>query len=205
MVPPAPQDAGDPAVFECIGRSETQKTLPPMKRADGSLATTHSQISGLIADQLDPGEPSEWSPTVIDIEPVDDLSAILREGPQNTTPGVCDVGYPMLRRWYKRSPEVVLRLINYGLTHDVEDWHTGEVVLIPKANKPDYAVVKAWRMIHLLHVLAKTAERVMLGRISDDVELDATQFGSQRRKGVHDCIGLAYEFFEDSMHLSRAV
>jgi len=142
---------------------------------------------------------------VIDIVPVDDLSAILREGPHNKTPGICDVGYPMLKRWYRGSAGVVLRLVNYGLRHDIIDWHTGQVLLIPKANKPDYAVVKTWWMIHLLPILAKTAERVMLGRISDDVELDATQFGSQRRKGVHDCIALAYKVFDANKNLPQAI
>jgi len=196
------QNAGDPAIFKIIGRAETHKTLPPMRRADDSLATTHSHISYLIAEQLDPGEPSVWSPEIIDIEPVDCLSTILREGPQNSTPGICDIGYPMLIRWYKRSAGVVLPLINYDLRHDIEDWHTGEVVLIPNANKPHYAVVKAWRMIHLLPILAKTAERIVLGRVSDDVELDTTMFGSQRRKGVHDCIALAYKFFDANKSLS---
>jgi len=112
-----------------------------MRRIAGSLATTHSQISDLIADQLSPGEPSGRLPTVVDVEPVDNLSAILCEGPQNTTPGVCDISYPMVKRWYRRSAKVVLRLINYGLRHDIEDWHTGEVVLIPKANNPDNTVI----------------------------------------------------------------
>jgi len=199
------QNAGDPAIFEIIGRAETHKTLPPMKRADDSLATTHSQISDLIADQLDSGEPSVWPPEMIDIEPVDCLSTILREGPQSTTPGICDIRYPMLKRGYKRFAGVVLPLINYGLRHDIENWPTGEVILIPKANNPDYAVVKAWRMIHLLPILAKTAERIVLGRVSDDVELDTTMFGSQRRKGVHDCIALAYEVFDANKSLSRAI
>jgi len=45
----------------------------------------------------------------------------------------------------------------------------------------------------------------MLSRISSDVDLDATQIGSQRRKGVHDCIALAYEFLEANKGLSTAV
>jgi len=60
-------------------------------------------------------------------------------------------------------------------------------------------------MIHLLPVLAKTVERVMLGRISDDVELYSTQFGSQRQKGVHGCIVLVYQFLMANKDFHRSV
>jgi len=136
------EKAGDPPILELIGKAKTRKTLPAMKRCDGSLATSHSQISDLIAEQLSSGGLGVWSPSQLDIKPVGDLLTILSEGPPNTTSPLCDVGYMILKRWYRRSAGMVLRLVNYGLRHDIEDWHTREVVLIQKANKPDYQMVK---------------------------------------------------------------
>ena len=42
------------------------------------------------------------------------------------------------------------RLLDHGLRNGIPDWHQAEVVLIPKAGKPRYDLVKSWRMIHIL-------------------------------------------------------
>jgi len=63
--------------------------------------------------------------------------------PANTGPGFDDIGYPMIRMWARKDMTTLRRLVNYGLKHDIEDWHHGKVVLIAKANKPQYDVVKS--------------------------------------------------------------
>jgi len=198
------KDGKDPAIFQMIKKLDTRRMLPAMRKENGDMEFSHEGVSEMIAAQLSPVGYEESVPTDIDIEPVEDLNEILGCGPRNTTPGPCDMSYPMLRMWHRTYKDSLLRLLNHGLRHDIEDWHAAEVVLIPKADKPEYCLVKSWRMIHLLPVLAKTAERVMLGRIAGAVALDDTQFGSQRRKGVHDCIALAYEFLEDNKRYHRA-
>jgi len=85
-------------------------------------------------------------------------------------------------------------MVDYGLTHNIEDWHMAKVVLIPKANKPRYDIVKSWWMIHLLPTWAKVVERYILIRIAEEIELEPTQFGSRRKHGVHNAIATVYEF-----------
>ena len=73
-------------------------------------------------------------------------------------------------------------------------WHSAEVVLIPKADKPCYDIVKSWRMIYLLPTIAKVVEMIVLIRIAEHVVLGRTQFGSRRKRGVHDPMSVVFEF-----------
>ena len=68
------------------------------------------------------------------------------------------------------------------------------MVLITKADKPRYDVVKSLRIIHLLPTMAKTAERVILARIASSIQLDDTQFGSRVKRDCHDMISTVYKF-----------
>jgi len=51
-------------------------------------------------------------------------------------------------------------------------------------------------MIHLLPVVAKIAERVVLIKLAAQVELGETQYGSRRRRGVHDAVVTIFEFIK---------
>lgn len=64
--------------------------------------------------------------------------------------------------------------MDYGLCHDIPDWHEAEVVLILKGDKVCAEVVKSWRILHLLPTLAKVAERVVLLWLSACVDLGET-------------------------------
>jgi hypothetical protein len=88
------------------------------------------------------------------------------------------------------------RLLDHGLRHDIQDWHRAEVVLIPKADKPRYDIAKSWRMIHLLPAMAKVVERVVLLRLAACLDLGNTQFGSRRKRGVHDAMAVVFEFLK---------
>jgi len=163
---------------------------------DGATVTTHEGISDLIAEQLSPGVKQEGAFPVVEVEGVTELNVAIRQSPANTGPGFDEIGYPMIYMWARKDMPTLRSLVDYGLKHDIEDWHYGEVVLIPKADKPRYDVVKSWRMIHLLPTIAKVAECVMLGQIAAEIELGPTQFRSQRRKGCHDMMAMLYEFLE---------
>lgn len=74
-------------------------------------------------------------------------------------------------------------------------WKLATVVPIPKANKPSYTHPKNWRSIHLLSVISKTLEWIVLYRLSmsDDPDhptppMGPTQFGSRARQGTSDAM-----------------
>ena len=163
--------AQDPEIFRLLNQGESDRTLLEMRNPEGEILWEHARIADLIAEQLCQQPAGPWVNERFNIEPVCELGNILDKGPRNTTPGICNIGYPLIWRWYKEGPATVLRLVNHGLQYDSEDWHKVEVVLIVKADKPRDDLVKLWRMIYLLPTMAKTAERVIQARIASSVHL----------------------------------
>lgn len=175
-------NAQNPELFRLVRQLTARRTLPSMDVGDSPFVTDHSGISDLIA------------PPVLDMGPPIELVMAMKASPTNTGPGLDDIGYPFLRMWYLSDPDTFTRLVQYGLDHDIEDWHSAEVVLIPKANKLRYNIVKSWRMIHLLLTIAKVVERIILLQLSAVVDLEPTQFRSWRRRGFHDALSIVYGF-----------
>jgi len=188
------EKAGDPEIFRLARQLESRRTLPSMRDSDGQIVCRHADISDLIAAQLRPGDEQPWHPSAVEMDPACGLESAVKRSPTNTGPGLDDIGYPFIRYWLKEKPDCLRRLVDYGLTNDIPDWHSAEVVLIPKADKPRYDIVKSWRMIHLLPTIAKVVERIVLLRIAEHVVLGQTQFGSRRKRGVHDAMSVVFEF-----------
>jgi len=128
------------------------------------------------------------------MDPACKLKSAIKWSPNDTAPGLDDIGYPFIRYWWKEKLDCLKRLVDYGLTNDIPDWHSAEVILIPKADKPRYDIVKSWRMIHLLLTIAKVVERLVLMQIAGHVVLGTTQFGSRRKRGVHNTMSVVFEF-----------
>jgi len=188
------EKAGDPEIFRLARQLESRWTLPSMRDSDGLLVCRHADISDLIAAQLRPGDEQSWHPSTVVMDSACELESAIKRSPTNTGPGLDDIGYPFIRYWWMEKPDCLKRLVDYGLTNDIPDWHSAEVVLIPKADKPRYDIVKSWRMIHLLPTIAKVVERIVVLRIAEHVVLGQTQFGSRRKRGVHDAMSVVYEF-----------
>jgi len=175
------EKAGDPAIFRLARQLESRRTLPSMRNSDGQLVGRHAAISDLIAAQLRPGDERPWHPSTVEMDPACELESAIKRSPTNTGPGLDDIGYPFIRYWWKVKPDCPERLVDYGLTNDIPDWHSAEVVLIPKADKPRYDIMRSWRMIHLLPTIGKVVERIVLLRIAEHVVLGQTQLGSRRK------------------------
>jgi len=190
------EKAGDAAIFRLARQLESRRTLPSMRDLDGQLVCCHADISDLVAAQLRPGDQRLWHPSPIEMDPACELESAIKRSPTNTGPGLDDIGYPFIRYWWKEKPDCLRRLVDHGLTNDIPDWHSAEVVLIPKADKPRYDIVKSWLMIHVLPTIAKVVERIVLLRIAKHVVLGQTQFGSRRKRGVHDAMSVVFEFLQ---------
>jgi len=119
------------------------------------------------------------------MDPACKLESAIKRSPTNTGPGLDDIGYSFVRYWWKEKPDCLRQLVDYGLTNNIPYSHSAEVILIPKADKPRYDIVKSWRMIDLLPTIAKVVEEIVLIRIAGHVVLGETQFGSRRKRGVH--------------------
>src|SRR5207237_1960464 len=115
------------------------------------------------------------------------------------------MGYPVLRFWKRRDAHTMRWLLDHGLRNSIPDCHQAEVVLIPKAGKPRYDLIKSWRMIHLLPAAAKVAERKVLLRLAACLDLEETQFGSRRKRGVHDATAVVLEFLKHNEGYKRLI
>jgi len=158
------------------------------------LGLTSSAKTPLHPAQLRPGDERPWHPSTVEMDPACELGSAIRRSPANTGPGLDDIGYPFIRYWWKEKPDCLKRLVDFGLTNNIPDWHSAEVVLIPKVDKPRYDIVKSRRMIHLLPTIAKVVERIVLLRIAKHMVLCQTQFGSRHKRGVHDAISKSVVF-----------
>ena len=188
------EKAEDPSIFKLARQLESRRTLPSMRDSEGRLVCRHADISDLIAAQLRPGNDQPWHPSTVEMDSACELESAIKRSPTNTGPGLDDIGYPFIRYWWKEKPDCLKWLIGYGLTNDIPDWHSAEIVLIPKEDKLRYDIVKSWRMIHLLPTIAKVVERIVLMRIAEHVVLGQTQFGSRCKRDVHDAMSVVFEF-----------
>ena len=156
----------DPDVFRKIDRLDLRRTLPSMLKDDGSYSTRHGEISDMIVGQLGPcTDPVDA--TVLDIPGLDglsesDVTSALASCPKDTSPGFDGITYPFLRWLHKTFEDGFNALVYDALEKDCRDFHVGEVVLIQKAAKPRYDIVKSWRMITLLPTFSKLLERIVL-------------------------------------------
>ena len=91
------------------------------------------------------------------------------------------------------------------MTNDHLDFHLGEVVLIKKASKPRYDMVKSGRIMALLPTLSKLLERIRLARLDWCLVLGDTQFRRRKKRWVHDTLAPVPEFLEDNRGMSRVL
>jgi len=191
--------ASDPDIFKYVHAVDTTRTLPAMDNGNGVFDKSHEGISDLIAAQLEPVDGIPWIPPT-DCDIWDSVEGhydeALRTSPGNTATSFDDMSYPFVRFWSRKAKGSLMGCVKQAIRFGCEDWHQGEVILIRKANKPRYDVVKGWRMIHLLPVLAKVVERMVLLEVARHVELEDTQFGSRRKRGTHDACAVIYEFLK---------
>ena len=189
-------NAKDPDIFRYVNWVEVSRILPAMDDGSGCFKGGHDEISDLLAEQLHPVAPMPWTADDSDIwdSVGNNLDEAISCSPSNTATSYDDMSYPFVRFWQRKARDSLVSCVRHAIRYGNEDWDQGDVVLMRKADKPRYDVVKGWRMIHLLPVLAKVSERMVLLEVAKHVELESTQFGSRRGRGTHDVCGAIYEF-----------
>ena len=187
--------AKDPDIFRFVRGSETSRNLPPMHCGDSTFQTSHPDISDLIAAPLDPVPPSVLIPGDCMVWDTvgQHMDKALAMSPSNTATCYDGMSYLFIRFWARKARSSFVQCLEDAVRFGNEDWHLGEVVLIRKADKPRYEVVKGWRKIHLQPVMAKVVERMVLLEVVKHVELEETQFCSQCKRGTYDACVMIYE------------
>ena len=122
----------------------------------------------------------------------------IKTSPSNTSTatGIEGMSYPMIRFWRRKDREGCGKLIRKMAEKEWMDWKKAETVLIRKADKERYDVVKSWRMIHLLPTLSKVVDRIVLSKLAKSVRLEEKQYGSRKNRSTHDAMKKILEFLE---------
>ena len=191
--------------YELNKRGTTKKALPPMKDVDNTVHRTHDQIAAYLAKNHGSGNsiPEEAAPNKSpNIDPVTTSEVIesLSKAPTQSTIGQDDIGIPLLKAYNVVHPinKIFTDILRSGI--HPSGWKKAIVVPIPKANKPNYYQAKSWRSIHLLSLISKTLERIVLGRLQNPTtiperyNLGATQFGSRIGTGTSDAFRLLMDW-----------
>jgi hypothetical protein len=126
----------------------------------------------------------------------DELFALLKATANKSAPGGSGIGWDLMKAGWKHMSELLTNIYNacISLGHHPERWKEATVVVIPKADKPDYSAAKAYRPISLLENLSKLLKKAVAKHFQHDIvehELIPTnQFGGRTHSSCLD-VGLA--------------
>jgi hypothetical protein len=122
----------------------------------------------------------------------DELFALLKAATNKSAPGGLGIGWDLMKKGWSHMSELLTNIYNACITtgHHPARWKEAMVVVIPKADKPDYSAAKAYWPISLLENLSKLLEKVVAKRFQHDIvthELIPTnQFGGQTHSSCLD-------------------
>ena len=189
--------------FELSKRGQNKKAIPTLRDDDGREWKTHGEIAKRIAMHHHEGTRVAENPeTTAGIPQVTygEVADAINKAPAHSTLGEDDVGITLLKSYHKAMPRSIPDTFTRILTTGKHPraWKKAIVVPIPKANKTRYDQPKAWRSLHLLSLISKTLERVVLARLQTEGEklgtLGPTQFGSRQNTGTSDAMTLLLEW-----------
>jgi hypothetical protein len=101
-----------------------------------------------------------------------------------SAPGPSGITYKLLKWTFAANPDLIITTLNGALEQGTHPWGTADVVVIPKPNKPDYSLAKAYRPISLLECTGKLLEKIVANRLGADERnfslIGPMQFGSRK-------------------------
>ena len=174
------------------GRRATR--IPPLRKPDDSYAHSTEEVAPLLStrffphttDVVHPSHPDDppsrprrdWPPITRD-----EIGTALASTSNSSAPGISGVNYKLLKWAFASAPDRFTSLYNACLEWGTHPWSDAKVVPIPKPNKPDYSVPKAYRPISLLECCGKLLEKIVAKRVLHDLNthhiLPKSQFGSR--------------------------
>ena len=188
----------DRKIFRAIKELEGRRAIPLIRNPDRSRVFENEEISDLIIEQLNPTEENDTeNEERYDIEITEEeIDYGIKTSPANTATGIDSMSYPMIRFWIRKDKEKCGEAIKRMAVVGCKDWKKAKTVLIKKGDKDSYDVVISWRMIHLLPILSKMVDRVVLNKLVKTVRLEETHYGSRKDRSTHDVMKQILEFLE---------
>lgn len=206
--------AHDPEFFKFTRRHRVNRPVPSLK-FHGQCYSGHARIAKCLADHHGAGAPIPTSPiSHPDIPPVTPLEVTdaLSHAPRQSSNGPDCVSGSLLQIIHQVFPAALGHVFTGVLRSGLhpQSWKLACVVPIPKAKKPTYTHPKSWRSIHLLSVISKTLERIVLRRLQDSdtpghplQPMGPSQFGSRMRRGTSDAMQCLLRWQENARSLGH--
>ena len=180
-----------------VRKGRRSQVLPPLKDTNGAVHSDTNTKASLLKDRFFPRKantvnidqaslqdppplPSRpWTP----ITP-EEIQSALRDTSNKSAPGPSGINYKLLKWAFDASPDVFTHLFNLSLSTGTHVWKHATIVPVPKPNKPDYSVPKAYRPVSLMECTGKLLEKVITTRITNEISLypdilPKNQFGSR--------------------------
>jgi len=110
-------------------------------------------------------------------------------------PGPDRLGFKaIILLWEWDTPRIITVVkTSFRLGIQPRVWKEAKGVVIPKPNKPDHRIAKAYRVIRLLNCLGKVVKKVTANTIAEECErrqlLHDGQFGCRKRRSAIDAVG----------------
>jgi hypothetical protein len=128
----------------------------------------------------------------------DEVDHALKGTLNKSAPGPSGIGYKLVKWAFAAHPKFILDIYNAALCLGHHPWTKAKVVILPKPNKPDYSVAKAYRPVSLLECFSKVLEKVVANHFTSDSNLHDilpwSQFGSRPYHSATDaCTMLQYK------------
>ena len=191
------EEADETGVFQLNKRGKRKKVMQYLER-EGRIYKKKQEMAKCIAEHQGAGpRMEEREEEERDIEKIEEweIQDAIRRSPVDSANGADDAPLKMVQTTNQAHPgalsEIFTGILRKGRHPDI--WKDADVVPIPKAKKKTYTTPKSWRAIHLLRVVSKVLERIVLRRLQDTEgekggTLGKTQFGSRRNKGTTDAM-----------------
>jgi hypothetical protein len=188
-----------------------QQTTKALKSRDGVVAESWEDKAELIKEEAFPKplkgverKAQEEGGGMWKMITDEDIRLALFDQSVKKAPGPDRLGFKAMRLlWEWDAPRIIAVVkTSFRLGIHPRVWKEAKGVVIPKPNKPDYGVAKAYRVITLLNCLGKVVEKVAANAIAEQCErrqlLHDGQFGCRKRRSAIDVVGRLMKRVEEA-------
>jgi len=144
---------------------------------EGSIAESQDEReTAILKAHFPKGPPSTYEPLVggraFEQVYTHLVGFLLANGSNTAAPGNDRISADILKVFWQWDRQWITQLVRACIKtgYHPKIWKTGKGVVIPKPGKPDYAKMRAYRVIPLLDVICKLVERTAAHLITDHLE-----------------------------------
>ena len=177
--------------------------MPALKDSERNIDTSMMAKEALVRKSAFPKPPSD-SRSDPRIEPgiahatitKDIISHALFSQSATKAPGPNKINFQILRMIWSWDKSAITRLVQHSirLGYHPKEWKKARGVLLEKAGKRDFGLVRSYRVISLLNCMGKVIEKVVAEQLSQYCEsyskLHPGQMGGRKERSAIDAVAI---------------